>query len=283
MNKIIYADCVLDKSYKDNGLVGRLKDVYYRRFEGISHVKDLDTTIYKVKLPPNFHEKSYKRNVYNIKRKFRKDNIDIITLNSNRYLDYIFYTEFQKRVFAYSVVKSIQLLLMTRNKSIKKNCIAVYDAADNITKQIIFELSQKSKCLILVSNNIKKIRELFDYIIINYGISPIVTDDINYVYSHSDFIVSSRPIEGIVKCPLWCLDNMYIPKETKDIVINKVTYTTPWDLDGMEVTSELIGGIFNFSAHKNIDEILLNNGILLDEVKFESEGISNKQVMAKKG
>jgi len=271
MNKVLYVDAILDKAYKNNTFLGRLKDNFYRNFEGKSYISNLDTIIYKVKLPPNFNEQAFKRNIYKIRKKFNNYNISTMALSTNRFLDYNFYTEFQKKFLAYSVVKSIQLLLRTRNKSIRKNYIAVYDSIDIINKYIVLELSKNSKCLILVSNNMRKNRELCDHITRDYGVSPIITDDIKYVSKHSDFIISSKPLDCLVECPLWCLDNMYIPKERKDIVVNKVTYTTPWDFEDIEVTSELLGGIFNYyKEEEQIDQFLYNKGILIKDAKFES-------------
>jgi len=271
MNKVLYVDAILDKAYKNNTFLGRLKDNFYRNFEGKSYISNLDTIIYKVKLPPNFNEQAFKRNIYKIRKKFSNYNISNMALSTNRFLDYNFYTEFQKKFLAYSVVKSIQLLLRTRNKSIRKNYIAVYDSTDIINKYIVLELTKNSKCLILVSNNMRKNRELCDHITRDYGVSPIITDDIKYISKHSDFIISSKPLECLVECPLWCLDNMYTPKERKDIVVNKVTYTTPWNFEDIEVTSELLGGIFNYyKEEEQIDQFLYNNGILLKDAKFES-------------
>lgn len=273
MNNVVYIDCMLKRTYKDEGIWGKIKDKFYTRFEGESFIEELNTRIYKVKLPPNIHEKAFKKNLNTIYKRFRKNPHSAIALKTYRYLDYPFYTEFQKNLLAYSVVKSIQLILMTRNKSIKKDCIAVYDAADEINRPIIIELSQKSKYLILVSNNIKRTRGLCDYIICNYGISPIVTDDVKYAVLSSDFIVTSRPLEEEVNCPLWCLDNMYVPPNTKDVIINEVTFKAPWKLQGMEITSELIGGIFNGSSEKNIDRLLYNNGLMFNETIFNKNDI----------
>lgn len=271
MNKVLYVDAILDKAYKSNTFLGRLKDNFYKKIEGKSYIGDLDTVIYKVKLAPNFNEQAFKRNINKMRNKFNNYNISTMALNTNRFLDYNFYTEFQKKFLAYSVVKSIQLLLRTRNMSIRKNNIAVYDSTDIINKYIVLELCKNSKCLILVSNNMRKNRELCEHITKEYGVSPIITDDIGYISKHSDFIISSKPLECLVECPLWCLDNMYVPKEKKDIVINKVTYTTPWNFDGLEATSELLGGIFNnYKGKEQIDQFLYNNGILIKDAKFEN-------------
>lgn len=273
MNSVVYIDCMLKKTYKDDSVWGKIKDKFYIRFEGESFIKELNTKVYRVNLPPNMHEKAFKKNLNTIYKKFRKNPHSSMALKTYRYLDYPFYSEFQKKVLAYSVAKSIQLILMTRNKSIKKDCIAVYDAADEINKHIIIELSQKSKYLMLVSNNIKKTRVLCDYIICNYGISPIITNDIKYVIANSNFIVTSRPIEEEVNCPLWCLDNMYIPPKTKDLIVNEVTFKAPWELKGLDITSELIGGIFNDRGEKNIDRLLYDNGLLFNEVNFNKNDI----------
>ncbi len=274
MNSVIYIDCSLKKIYKDDSIWAKIKDRFYTRFEAERFIEEINTKIYRAKLPPNVDKKQFKKNLNYIYQRFRKkQHNNAVALKTYRYLDYPFYTEFQKNVLAYSVVRSVQLILMTRNKSIRQDCIAVYDASDEINKHIIIELSKKGKYLILVSNNINKVRGLCEYITYNYGISPIVTNDINYVTEHSDFIVTSRPLEQEINCPLWCLDNIYIPSKTKDIVINEVTFASPWKLRGLELTAELIGGIFNKYNEKNIDRLLNDNGILFDEAKFSRNGI----------
>lgn len=274
MNSVVYVDSNLKKSYKSNSFWSKLKDRFHTRYEGATFIKEFNTVIYRVKLPPNMHKEAFKRNLYTIQKRFNKELNSSIALNTYRYLDYPYYSEFQKNFLGYSVRKSIQLILMTRNKSIKRDCIAVYDAADEINRHIIIELSKKSKCLILVSNNIKRIRVLCEYIISNYGISPIITDDINYAANHCDFIVTSRPLVENPRCPMWCLDNLYNPQNPKDIIINEVTFKPPWDLNNLEFTFELVSGIFNASNEKNIGKLLYNNGIVVDEVKFKRNHIS---------
>ncbi|MCY6371954.1 hypothetical protein [Clostridium ganghwense] len=268
MNKVIFINCNLQKIYNDNSLWGKIKDKIYTRYIGESFIKELGVCVSQVKLPPNFNEYAFKRNVYNINKRLRTDNSSL-ALKTFRKMDYYFYSDSQKKIFAYSVVKSMQLILMTRKKSIKQNCILVYDAADDINKYIIFELAKKARWLILLSNNIRKSRVLCEYIVSNYGISPIVTNDFKFALNSSDFIITSRPLKISRECPIWYLDNMYIPREPKDLIVNEVTYFTPWKIEGVNVTPELLGSIFNGTKTNDVEELLKENGVFLEEIKFE--------------
>ena len=75
-------------------------------------------------------------------------------------MDYDYFNGFQKRLLAYSVIKSIQLMLRMRNKSLKSCCIVVYDAADMINYNIIMELAKQSKYIVLLSSDLVKVRRL---------------------------------------------------------------------------------------------------------------------------
>ncbi|MCY6356606.1 hypothetical protein [Clostridium sp. ZS2-4] len=281
MNKIIYIDSNLQKMYDDNGFWGKIKDKFNTKYEGESFIKNLEISILKVKLPPNFNESAFKRNIFSINKRFGSDN-SILALKTFRKMDYYFYSELQKKIFAYSVVKSIQLILMTRKKSIKQDCILVYDAADDINKYIIYELAKKARRFILLSNNIKKTRMLCDYIVSNYGISPIVTNDRKYAVGDSDFIITSRSLVVSKKCPVWYLDNMYIPQETEDIAVNEVTYLTPWDIEGVNVTPELLGAVFSREKIKDIGEFLQEKEIFMGEIKFKSYKVLEHSILWKK-
>lgn len=272
MNKVIYIDCDLQKIYDNDRVWGKIKDKFYTRYEGESFIKNLGISVLKVKLPPNFNENAFKRNVFSINKKLGSNNSSL-AIKTFRKMDYYFYSELQKRIFAYSVVKSIQLILMIRKKSIKQNCILVYDAADDINKHIIHELAEKARCFILLSNNIMKTRVLCDYIVSNYGISPIVTNDLEYAIGDSDFIITSRPLVISKKCPIWYLDNMYIPEESEDMIINEVKYITPWDIDGLNITPELLGALFSRNKIKDIDEFMKENEIILEEIKFKNHRV----------
>ncbi|MCY6485726.1 hypothetical protein OW763_15480 [Clostridium aestuarii] len=267
MNRIIYINSNLKKVYKDGSVFGKIKDKFNTRYIGESFIKDLGVSITTIKFPPNFNKRAYQRNIYNIKKRFGNNNVRL-AIKTFRSMDYYFYNDFQKRMLAYSVIKSLQLILMRRKKSIGKNCVLIYDASDDINKYIIYELAKKAKYFILLSNNIRKIRVLCDYVLCSYGVSPIITNDMNYAIDNSDFIITSRQLDISNNCPIWYLDNMFVPKDTKDIIINDVTYFTPWKIEKMDITSELIGAMYNPRSYNDIEKFLYKNDIFLDKIKF---------------
>lgn len=272
MNKnsvVIYATTELEKSYSDNNLWGKIKDKIYTRYEGEYLIKDLGITVSKVKFPPNFHESAFQRNVYEINKKFGSNNSSL-ALKTIRKLDYYFYSDFQKKLLAYSVVKSIQLILMTRQKSISNSCILVFDGADEINRYIVFELAKKSKFFILLSNNVRKTRELCDYIISNFGSSPVVTNDIDFALKSADFIITSKPLNISSESPIWYLDNTYSPKKYDNLIINDVSYSTPWQVEELDLTPELLGAIFANNKIEDIEAFLEENKVFIKNVGFKS-------------
>lgn len=268
-NNIVYATCPFKRIYNNNSLWGRIKDKLYTKYEGEIFIKELGISISNITLPPNFNDKAFKKNVYNINKKFCRGTSSL-ALKSFRKLDYYFYDEFQKKLFAYSVVKSIQLLLMMRNKSIKSNCILIFDAADYINEYIIYNLAQKAKYIILLSKDLRKIEMLQEDIICNYGVSPIVTSDFDLAIKYADFIVMSRKLDLDAKCPIWYVDNMYLPKRYNGIIVNDVTYESPWENKNFKLTSELLGAILNIMQIKDIEKFLQDNKIFIKDIEFKS-------------
>ncbi|WMJ80274.1 hypothetical protein RBU49_15875 [Clostridium sp. MB40-C1] len=268
-SRVIYATTELEKSYNNNSLWGKIKDKLYTKHEEDYLIKELGITVSKVKFPPNFHENAFERNVHKINKKFGSNNSSL-ALKTIRKLDYYFYSEFQKKLFAYSVVKSIQLILMTRQKSISNSCILVFDGADEINRYIVFELAKKSKFFILLSNNIRKTRELCDCIISSFGSSPVVTNDMDFALKSADFIITSRPLNSINKSPIWYLDNTYVPKEYSELIVNDVSYSTPWQVEKLSLTPELLGAIFANNKIDDIEEFLGENKIFIKNIGFES-------------
>ena len=124
-----------------------------------------------------------------------------------RTVDYNYFNGFQKRFLAFSVIKSIQLMLRMRNKSLKNCCIVVYDAVEMINYNIIIELAKQSKYIVFLSSDLVKARKFADYIIANFGVSPIVTDDELYAIKIADFIISSKDYEFSYGKLVWFLDN----------------------------------------------------------------------------
>lgn len=268
MKPIIYVHSDLSKAYYDEAFFTKIKDRFHINLEGESFIKELNLKIAHVKLPPNFNPKAYRTNM-SLTSKFMKKSSTELAPKTYRYLDFELLNNFQKRLFAYGVVNSIQLLLRIKNKSIKSSCIVVYDGADEINYNIILELSKCCKYLILLSNNLKKVDELRDYLTANYGISPIITSDYAYAALKGDFIVSSRDIE--VEKPVWYINNLFTPMGNKTWVVNDISFAVPWKTENLEYSFELLGAILGQMQEKDVEVALKHNGIYLDKIKFNGE------------
>ncbi|SKA85826.1 hypothetical protein SAMN05428976_10813 [Clostridium sp. USBA 49] len=268
MNPIVYVNTDIKKAYYDESFLGKVKDRLHTSFEGESFIKELDLKIACVKLPPNFNPKAYRRNIQ-IAKKYIKKRQPYLALKTYRYLDFQFLNDFQKKLFAYGVVNSIKLILRLKNKSIKSSCIVVYDAAEDINQHIIYELSKECKYCILLSNNITFTSNLREYIIANYGISPIVTNDVEYALKKSDFVISSKNLE--IDNLVWYIDNLFLPSTNKDLAINDISFSVPWDIKDINLGFELVGAILSQMNENDIEASLKYNGIYLDKIKFNEE------------
>lgn len=268
MNPVLYVKSNLKEPYEEDSLLVRIKDRFSISLRGESFVKELGLNIASVKLPPNFNKKSYLQNM-EIAKKYLKGKDMSLAPKTFRNFDYELLNSFQKNLFAYGVIQSVQLMLRMRKKSIKNSCIVIYDAAHNINSGIIFELAKRCKYCVLLSRDLKKISEISDYVIANYGISPIVTNDFQYALNKGDFIISSENIENKDKF-IWYINNMYIPKNI-NTAINDVTYSVPWQMEDTEITSELLGAILSQMEEKDVESSLKYNGIYLDKIKFNED------------
>ncbi|ERI92484.1 hypothetical protein HMPREF1982_02466 [Clostridiales bacterium oral taxon 876 str. F0540] len=264
MKPVIYVSTDLNKAYYDDSFLGKVKDRLRIRLKGESFIKELGLTVAHVKLPPNFNNKAYLINMEKTKKFMRRQNAQLAPKTA-RNLDFNILNEFQRQLFAYGVTNSIKLLLRISQKSIKNSCITVYDAADKQLYDIVCELAKECKYLILVSNDIKRISILSDYVLASYGISPIVTADYNYALSRADFIVSSKEIETIV--PVWYINNLFIPNNTST-AINDISFAVPWKVNNLEFSCEVLGAILSQMQERDVSKALRYNGIYLDKVKF---------------
>ena len=80
-----------------------------------------------------------------------------------------------------------------------------------INYNIIVELAKQSKYIVFLSWDLAKARKLADYIIANFGVSPIVTNDELYAIKIADFIISSKDYEFSSGKLVWLLDNSMNP------------------------------------------------------------------------
>jgi len=267
MKPIVYVNADVKDSYEDATLIGRIKDRFKISFLGESFIKELNLGIFKVKLPPNFNKKSYYTNLGIAKRKVKNKNTEL-AIKTYRQFDYDLFNNFQKELMAFSVTMSSKLMLRTTHKSIRDSCIVIYDGADDINFHIICCMAKEAKYVVLLSKNIEKTTRISEYVIANYGITPIITSDIEYALKTADFIVTSRTIDLNSRAAIWYLNNKYIPIRENNTIINDVTYNVPWTLDGIDMSPELLGSILCQMGEMDVEKSLKYNGIFLDDIKF---------------
>ena len=151
MKPILCVTSNIDNSYNEFGFLSKIKDKRKIKLISNEYIKELDIKVTSVRLPPNFNRKAYLNNLTYAKKicKCREVQLSLKTL---RPMDYNYYNAFQKRFLAFSVIKSIQLMLRLRNKSLKNSCIVVYDAVEIINYNIIVELAKQSKYIVFLSS-----------------------------------------------------------------------------------------------------------------------------------
>jgi hypothetical protein len=259
----------MDKMYDEFGFLSKIKDKLKTKIISIEYIKELDIKVTNARVPPNFNRQSYFENLTYAKKICKSSEL-LLAPKTLRTLDFNHFNKFQKRFFAFSVIKSIQLMLRLRNKSLKNCCVVVYDAVDVINYDIIEELAKQSKYIIFLTLNLVKARKLADYIIANFGVSPIVTDDELYAIKSADFIISSKDEEFSYEKPAWLLNNSV--KVVKDsIAVNDVSYKVPWSTLNFDFSIELLGAVLCQMEERDIEKALKYNGIYLQEIKFNDD------------
>jgi hypothetical protein len=257
--------------YNEFGFLSKIKDKRKIKLINSEHIKELDVKVTDVRLPPNFNKEAY---LYNLTyaKKICKCKEAQLSLKTLRTVDYNYFNGFQRRLLAYSVIKSIQLLLRMRNKSLKNCCIVVHDAIKNINYDIVMELAKQSKYIVFLSSDLLKARRLADYVIANFGVSPIVTNDETYAFKIADFIISSNDYEFVSGKLVWFLDNSK-NVASNIIAVNDVSYDVPWSTFKTHFPMELLGAILCQMQERDIEKALKYNGIYLKEIKFNNNVI----------
>jgi len=271
MRPILCVTSNIDNAYNKFGFLSKIKDKRRIKLISSEHIKELDIKVTSVRLPPNFNKDAYLSNLTYAKKICKCKEVQL-SLKTLRTVDYNYFNSFQKRFLAFSVIKSIQLLLRMRNKSLKNCCIVVYDAIEMINYNIIMELAKQSKYIIFLSGDLVKARKLADYIIANFGVSPIVTNDELYAIKIADFIISSENYEFSSDKLVWLLDNS-INQAKNNIAVNDVNYNVPWSTLEGSFSMELIGAILCQMQENDIEKALKYNGIYLKEIKFNNNVI----------
>lgn len=274
MNSVVYVNSKIKEAYDEDGFISRIKDRFRITFKGESFIKDLKLSVSKVKLPPNFNRSAYMKNM-ELAGRFAKEKNICLAPKTFRKLDYELLNSHQRRLFGYSVVKSIQLMLRIKNKSIRNSCIVIYNAEDYMNKEVIFELSKLCRYFILLSKDLKEACKLRDYVIANYGVSPVVTNDFKFAVEKADFIVTPDFFPLNLTSPIWCMDNKVTGVDTSRGYINDVTFKTPWEENIQDMSIELLGAIMSIMDSKcdDMDETLRHNGICIDKIMLSNNKV----------
>jgi hypothetical protein len=270
MYPVVYLNCDLEKRYSKYTFFSRIRDNLNTRLIGESFIKELGLNIAQVKLPPNFNKRAYMKNVESSLR-FVSGDKAILSPKTLRLYDYKVLNNFQRELIAYGVVKSIQLILRARNKSIKNGCVLFYDPLNDISVKVLHELAKYASYVILLSKDIGKLTKVSDYIVANYGVTPVVTNDTEYAIASADFIITSRDVNTKRKVPTWFIDNDFIPCNDNTLGMNDVSFKVPWETELERMPPELLGAILGQMDERDIDKSLRYNGIYLDEIKFNDK------------
>lgn len=269
MIPIIAINCNMKKYYNENNIIFKIKDMCLTHFSRRCFIEELNLLISKVNISPNFNEQAYYNNIKrSIKYSRYKD--FILAPSTFRFLDYYVLNTFQKELFALSVCESIKAILRLRGKSIRNSCISIFDAKEENVFNIISCISKEAKYIILVSEDLTKLARLNDYIIANYGITPIITSNIKTSFNKADFIVTTKDIDITKDIPVWYINNSKIYRNKGICNINNVTYKVPWETD-LEFNPELLGAILCQMDKNNVEEAIKYNGIVLDKIRFNED------------
>jgi len=271
MRPILCVTSNIDNKYNEFGFSSKIKDKLKTKIIRSEYIKELDIKVTNVRLPPNFNKKAFSYNLAYAKKICKCGEVEL-SPKTLRTMDYKYFNEFQKSFMAFSVVKSIQLMLRVRNKRLINSCIVVDDACETINYNIIVELAKQSKYIVFLSSDLVKARKLAGYIIANFGISPIVTDDEIYAIKIADFIISSKGYEFSYDKLVWILDNS-LSKANNTIAVNDVSYNVPWCSNITQFSIEFLGAILCQMQERDIEKALKYNGIFIKEIKFNDNVI----------
>lgn len=273
MKPVLYTNSYQYKIYSSYGIVSKIKDRFRTKVKKKYFVKDLSLKITDVIVPPNINKSSYCNNLIRAK-KISRCNDMILAPRIYRYLDYRLYNNFQKKLMAFSICRSTQMVLKNMNKNIRNSCIVIYDASENIMFYTICFFAEKAKFIVLLSENIKKVNQIREYIIANYGISPVVTSDREIFLKNADFIISSdNSVFNLNSCVWYVCRSPEIDFKNK-LSINNVNYKVPWNFENGEMCFELLGAILDQMDEKDIEKSLDYNGTFLNDIKYGDNIIS---------
>lgn len=273
MNSILYIKPNnVKKVYSRHNIINNIIDKLKINVYDDIYLKELKLNILKINFPMNINLKSYNKNMI-FATKGKKKSM-IVAPKVWRKVDYKNFSLFQKDLFAYSLYKSIQLILRLKNKSIRSSCIVICDPVEFNVLHVAKYIFEQSKYIVFLTKDLKKACIIRDYIVSEYGISPIVTLDTKYAFKCADFMILSKSSFQVCDVPTWYLDNLCKPNNNVNINVNDVCYNTQWGDEFDNMSIELLGAILQQMDEKNVEKSLKYNGISISKILFNDKEIN---------
>lgn len=259
------------KPYFKDGLITKMFDGFKIKEEVAKEIKLFDKKVVRVSIPPNYHRSAYS---YNVLRAVGNTNWSGISVKGNRIYDIDFLSDFQKSIIAFGIIKSISIILINNQRSIKNSVIGIEDGGNIKNLPIIKECAKYTKRILLIAENFKSASEIRNYVIANYGVSPEITMN-KKEFKYVDFIITEKN-KKYDTLGVWYLDSFYEPKYKNNVIINDVSFSINSYND--EISPELLGVLIkpDRTIKDYIEDYLINNKVILSKIKFGNKDINLK-------
>ena len=228
----------------------------------------LDKEITRVSIPPNYNKDAYS---YNILRAIGRATWSSVSVRGNRLYDLDYLDSFQKNVLSFCIVRSMSIILINNKKTVKNSVIAIEDGGNTNNLSLIEECAKYTKRIVLVTRNFKNVNNIRSHILLNYGVSPEFTTNINDTKG-IDFIISDKA-KSYGDIGVWYLDSFYEPEQFGNLVVNDVLLS----INDYEerVSPELLGALLksDINISKRVEDFFDSNKINIEEIRFGKKEI----------
>lgn len=228
----------------------------------------LDKEVTRVSIPPNYDKNAYS---YNISKVIGRARWSAISIRGNRLYDLDYLDNFQKSILSFCIIKSISLILINNKKSVKNSVIAIEDGGNTNNLSIIEECAKYTKRIVLVTRDVKSANNIRSHILLNYGVSPEFTTNIDDTKG-IDFIISDKA-RSYRDIGVWYLDSFYEPEKNSNLIVNDVVLSIN-DYEE-KVSPELLGALLKSenTISRRLEDFFDSNKINIEEIRFGKKEI----------